>query len=107
MRNKCPYRPPQPPRCICRTTSDWLLGVVSPSLMFKATIGVIQSPEVDKYFRRVRAYHIRVIRWKISQRTCSRPEWDSYRRHKYEIKTRRKNHGKTNKRPYQKSERLR
>lgn len=98
MRNKCPYRPPQPPRELCGTTIKWLLGVVSPSQLHSAYLR--ESPAVIKYTRDMQAYKLKVIRWRISQRTCDRAAWRIYRQHKYAIRKRGKNHGKTNKRSY-------
>lgn len=43
MKRKKPFYPeymtkrrPRVPRCLCRTTADWLAGIMSPSLVFAA-----------------------------------------------------------------------
>lgn len=89
MRKRRPPRPPHPPRSVCRTTPDWLLARVSPSLYY---IARIQGRE-PQYFRDLEAWKLKTIRWEISQRTCTRRWWDSYRKHKYLIRQRRQNNG--------------
>lgn len=42
---------PHPPRELCSSEEDYVLGIVSPSLYFDYRLGVKCSENVDKYFK--------------------------------------------------------
>lgn len=79
---KCPFKPPRPPRELCRTFADWLLGIVSPSLCF-----AVDTDKTREYWRKVRAYKMNVLQWKYQKRTITKEEYKEYDRIK---RTRRK-----------------
>lgn len=68
--NKCLFRPPHPPREICSTFANWILGIVSPSLMFNAN-----SERAKRYFRELEDYHINVLEWKVQKRIANKNEY--------------------------------
>lgn len=41
-------KPPRPPMCLCRTLADWLLGIMSPSLVL-----MVDSEETRRYWNAV------------------------------------------------------
>lgn len=79
-KEKCPYKPPRPPRELCRTFADWLLGIVSPSLLFKHAYSIDPPASVTEYFERCHEWELNVLRWKVQQRTATREEYKKLNR---------------------------
>lgn len=86
MKNKCPHKPPKAPKSLYGTRLKRLLGIVSPS---REMLALVNGTE-RQYFRDKEAYYWKVIRWKISQRTCNRTEWNRYRKYKFFLRRRRR-----------------
>ena len=57
-RNKCPYKPPRPPRCLCRSFKHWLFGIVSPSLCMS-----VSNDKTRKYWDKLAEYESKVAAW--------------------------------------------
>ena len=74
MKNKNPFKPPRPPRCLCRTYIDYLFGIVSPSLLVKFSFGPVNVDEVEKYFKKMDAYEYNTLQWKIQKRVETKTE---------------------------------
>lgn len=79
MKNRCPFKKPHPPRCLCRTLSDWVRGVVSPSLLFMYSMGARTDIAVSQYFEACRIYRYSVLQWKIQKRICTKAEYREFR----------------------------
>lgn len=56
---------PRPPRELCSSWTNYLLGIVSPALYIRARHQETRTPKVEKYLRRLEAYHDAVTRKRI------------------------------------------
>ena len=63
MKRKKPFYPeymtkrrPRVPRCLCRTTADWLAGIMSPSLVLAAWNNEEKSRKLAKFDDQHRKY---------------------------------------------------
>ena len=70
-------KPPRPPMCLCRTLADWLLGIMSPSLVL-----MVDSEETRRYWNAVYEYKQRVFMDKLRKRNLSKEEWKDWYRNK-------------------------
>lgn len=70
---KCPYKPPRPPRCLCRTFVDWLFGIVSPSLLYMHIY--CGSKEGRDYIAKCANYKFNVLQWKEQKRIITKAEY--------------------------------
>lgn len=68
-KDKCPYKPPRPPRCLCRTFKHWLLGIVSPSLFLIST-----DEKAVKYRRKLNIYNRKCRVWYNTQARKKAPK---------------------------------
>lgn len=75
MKRKKPFYPeymtkrrPHVPRCLCRTTADWLAGIMSPSLVFMT----LADEEKARKLREHDEQHRKYMCWK---RKLSREGW--------------------------------
>lgn len=55
---KCPYKPPRPPRCLCRGFINWIFGIVSPSLWLVST-----DKKAIEYKRKLNIYERKRSEW--------------------------------------------
>lgn len=79
-KEKCPYKPPRPPRELCRTFADWLLGIVSPSRLFFHACSIDPPERVKEYFYRSEEWKLNMLRWKVQQRTATKEEYKKLNR---------------------------
>lgn len=86
-------KPPRPPMCFYRSFADYILGRISPSLLFRYAIDVRMTEIVGneitgelvkakKYFDKMEKYKIDTILWKIENRTATKEEYKWYAREK-------------------------
>lgn len=69
-------RRPKVPRCMCRTLADWIIGKMSPSLVFMAWADKEKAEALDRYHEQQKKY----LCWK---RQLSRESWKVlYRQHR-------------------------
>ena len=72
-KNKCPFKPPHPPRCLCRTLVDWIFGIVSPSLLYiHSYSGDVKTRE---YIIKCANYKFNVLQWKEQKRIITKAEY--------------------------------
>lgn len=69
------HRPPWPPRELCSSWTNYLLGIVSPYLLMEAQFGMDRTEKVEKYLQRVEAYHEALTMQRIHSRKMTREEW--------------------------------
>ena len=72
-KNKCPFKKPRPPRCLCRTFIDWIFGIVSPSLLYMHIYN--GSDEGRKYIKECANYRFNVLQWKEQKRIITKSEY--------------------------------
>lgn len=72
-KNKCPFKPPHPPRCLCRTFVDWIFGIVSPSLLYIHSYS--GHVKVREYMRKCANYKFNVLQWKDQKRIITKSEY--------------------------------
>ena len=61
--------------CLCRTLADWLLGIMSPSLVL-----MVDSEKTIRYWNAVYEYKQRVFMDKLRKRNLSKEEWKDWYR---------------------------
>lgn len=71
-------KPPRPPRCLCNNFIHYLFWVVSPSRLTNVMLGG-GSKKAEQYVRELWYYRIKMVEYKIQNRTCTRDEWNWYR----------------------------
>ena len=71
---------PSPPRSMCGSFFQWLLGIHSPSREFCLRMNGPQNEAERKYLKRIVSYHAEMDRYKIFTRTMTRDEWKAYHR---------------------------
>lgn len=69
-------KPPRNPRCHYKSFIHYLLGIVSPSLVWS-----VHNDKTEKYWKKMQKYKLDVIRYKIENRTCTREEYKALIRH--------------------------
>lgn len=89
-------RPPRPPKILCGNTKNYILGVVSPSRLFKyaTEIGWLELEgkniegellEISIYLKDVDEYNLDLLLWKIEQRTATKEEYKIFRSQKKKL----------------------
>lgn len=75
-------KPPTPPRELCSSFLNWILGIVSPSLLCLYSFNNRGNKKVIRYFQELAEYEIKLIEWKIEKRIATKEEYKWFARKK-------------------------
>lgn len=73
-------RRPHVPRCLCRTLTEWIMGIMSPSLVFRACLDEEKGKALSEFNEKHRKY----LCWK---RTLSKNGWKTLYRETRKVRS--------------------
>lgn len=86
----CTIPPPRPPRELCNSWWEWILGILSPSKHWywkaHSEYGVIPTA-IPRFFDDEKEWQWKVMVWKIETHQATREEWCRYYRKERKMKS--------------------